>query len=640
MRMKSWLMTLLVLTSGSLLLEGVVMPVAMMQAQTVEARETEADKLLEQGNQQYQASQFEAALLSWQQALVIYHEIKNRLGEGYALNNLGSIYYSLGNYELAIEYRERSLAIKHEIKDRPGEIHALGNLGLAHLSLGNYIKAIDYQNQGILIARDIQDRASEGSLMKDLGTTYQAAGKYATAIEYQGQSLKISHEIKDQLLESQSLGNLGSIYQNIGDYLKALNYTNQSLEISRKIKDRLGEAQSLGVLAGIYEVFGKYSEAIDNNQKSLNISREIRNQHGEATILRNLGNNYRATDDYINAIKYGEQSLALSHEIKDRQVESSALAALGATYGFLGNYSKAINYSKRSLDLAREIKDPSTEGSALNNLGTAFFKSGNLNTAEKMLFECLTVLESFQKIGVGNNDSNKVSIFEQQARTYRGLQQILIAKNKPTVALEVSDRGRSRALVDLLKQKLAPDSKPNETDNSRYSSATQIQQTAKTQNAILVEYSIIYDEFKVNGKQETKESALYIWVITPNGTITFRQVDLKPLWQTQHTQLADLVTTSRSAIGVRSRKNDFVPETAPLLNPTDQKRNLQQLHKLLIEPIADLLPKDPNDQVIFIPQGELFLVPFPALQAGWFHTTEDKYWAEYRPFGGKKMRMD
>ncbi|MBD2546926.1 MULTISPECIES: CHAT domain-containing protein [Planktothricoides] len=30
-------------------------------------------------------------------------------------------------------------------------------------------------------------------------------------------------------------------------------------------------------------------------------------------------------------------------------------------------------------------------------------------------------------------------------------------------------------------------------------------------------------------------------------------------------------------------------------------------------PIADLLPSDPNAHVIFIPQDELFLVLFPAL---------------------------
>jgi CHAT domain-containing protein len=36
--------------------------------------------------------------------------------------------------------------------------------------------------------------------------------------------------------------------------------------------------------------------------------------------------------------------------------------------------------------------------------------------------------------------------------------------------------------------------------------------------------------------------------------------------------------------------------------------------QLLISPIADLLPKNENERVIFIPQASLFLVPFPALQ--------------------------
>jgi CHAT domain-containing protein len=43
-------------------------------------------------------------------------------------------------------------------------------------------------------------------------------------------------------------------------------------------------------------------------------------------------------------------------------------------------------------------------------------------------------------------------------------------------------------------------------------------------------------------------------------------------------------------------------------------QQLQRLHKLLIEPIADQLPTAPNANVIFIPQTSLFLVPFPALQ--------------------------
>ncbi len=47
---------------------------------------------------------------------------------------------------------------------------------------------------------------------------------------------------------------------------------------------------------------------------------------------------------------------------------------------------------------------------------------------------------------------------------------------------------------------------------------------------------------------------------------------------------------------------------------TRQTQRLQELYQILIQPIADLLPKYATDRVIFIPQKSLFLVPFPALQ--------------------------
>lgn len=38
------------------------------------------------------------------------------------------------------------------------------------------------------------------------------------------------------------------------------------------------------------------------------------------------------------------------------------------------------------------------------------------------------------------------------------------------------------------------------------------------------------------------------------------------------------------------------------------------MHQVLIEPIANLLPQNPDEKVIFIPQGELFTVLFAALK--------------------------
>ncbi|MEG4422432.1 CHAT domain-containing protein, partial [Microcoleus sp. LAD1_D5] len=273
-----------------------------------------------------------------------------------------------------------------------------------------------------------------------------------------------------------------------------------------------------------------------------------------------------------------------------------------AGYIYLGNYAKTIEYTQQRLAIAREIKDRDGEGTALNNLGLALLKAGNPTEAEKMLIDAIQVWESMRQM-LGSNDANKVSIFEGQAGTYLTLQQVRVAQNNPIAALEIAERGRARAFVDLLTERLSSGSTNPAIATSP--NQEQIRQIAKAQNATLVQYSIIYDRFQIQGKQETRESALYIWVIQPTGEITFRQVDLKPLWQKHKVSLANPVICTQESFDIRSRSSTGLTEC-----PTD----LPTLHQLLIDPIASLLPKDPNAHVIFIPQGSLFQVPFPALQ--------------------------
>ena len=194
-----------------------------------------------------------------------------------------------------------------------------------------------------------------------------------------------------------------------------------------------------------------------------------------------------------------------------------------------------------------------------------------------------------------------------QAPPNQKLPKTLIAQNPTESALVISERGRTRALVDLLAKHLSA-----KNDVSLILSLDKIKQVAKEQNATLIEYSIITDEFNVEGKQKAKESELYVWVIKPTGEITFRQVDLKPLWQKEKISLTDLITSSRESIGVNSGnvKGMIKVEATPKPNSNE---NLKKLHQLLIQPIADILPTQPDDKIIFIPQNSLFLVPFAAL---------------------------
>ncbi|NEO93393.1 MAG: CHAT domain-containing protein [Moorea sp. SIO3G5] len=518
----------------------------------VDSKQAEADKLFKQGLRHIGRSEFRKALQSWQQALVIYKQIGHRLGEAHSLGNMGRAYANLGEYKQAINYYLPSIAIARKIPDREGEARSLTNLGFAYGNLGNYKKAIDYHRQSLDIFRKIGN----------------------------GQG------------EARSLSNLGNAYESLGDYKKAIDYQQKSIAIAREIENREGEAGSLGNLANAYRHLGDYEKAINYHRQSLAIKREIRNRRGEAYSLDNLGIAYRHLGDYKKAINYHRQSLGIFREIGHRKGEAHALENLGIGYGNLGKYNKAIDYHQQSIAIAREIGHRKGEAISLNNLGATFLEINQLEQAQTHLFDAIEIWEDIRQ-DLGNQDDWKVSIFEAQARSYRLLQQVLVALGKPKQGLEISEQGRNRALIDLLAARLS------ERRQTKAPTLNKIQRIAKQQQATLVEYSIVDDQ-------------IYIWVIAPTGEITFRSNTLP-----QDTSLAEIVKVSRLQIGVRGRGNQNAASPLNTKLNTNNSNLLQhplhQLYQLLITPIVDLLPRTASDRIIFIPHQELFLVSFAAL---------------------------
>ncbi|BAY81480.1 TPR repeat-containing protein [Calothrix parasitica NIES-267] len=590
-------------------LEAIVQPMLAKAQLRSNSKKAKADRLLNQGIKQVQTGQLTAALQSWEEALKIYREIKDRQGEGKVLGSLGIAYDISGEYLKAIDYHKQSLKIAQELNNRLGEGQSSGNLGLTYHALGKYLKAIKYHEQSLKIAQELNNRNGESAALENLGLAYRNLGNYPKAIDYHEQSLKISRDIEYRRGEGQSLGNLGIIYHSLGDYPKAIEYHQQSKKIARDIKNPLGESAALGNIGSAYDELGNYPKAIYYHEQRLKIAREIKNPLGESQSLGNLGSSYNSSGDYSKAIDNYQQSLKIARGIKDPLSESQLLGNLGVVYRNLGDYSKAINNQQQSLKIAREIKNRNSKGFALSNLGFTYYKQGKLTLAESSLIEGIKVYESLR--GRELKDSEKVTFFDTQSNTYKFLQQVLVAQNKSTAALEISERGRGRAFVELLASRLS--SNPQE-QSPKPPNTTEIKQIAKQQNSTLVQYSIIDDEFKIAGKPKTKESELYIWVIKPSGEITFRKADLKPLWQKENTTLSELVSTTRKSLGVSDDERSIF--SAKFKNPVNEKiqrESLQKLHQLLVKPIADLLPTDPNQRVTFVPQSDLFLVPFPAL---------------------------
>jgi CHAT domain-containing protein/Tfp pilus assembly protein PilF len=538
-----------------------------------------------------------------EQALAQTHD--NRQTKANRLYQQGDQLVKLGKFNAALTIFEEALAIFQELGDRHSVGLTLNYLGIVNKSMSRYSQALVFYQQALVIFKEFSDRLNEGTTLSNIALIYSSRSQYSQAIEFLEQALAIRRKVGDRFGEGYTLNGLGLVYLGLGQYTKAINFFEQALIIRKEIGDRDGEPSTLISLGLSYRNLEQYSKAQILYLQAFKIFKELGNLNGEAAVLNNLGDVYLYQGQYSLAIESFQQSLSLSIQISTRTVEGITRSNIGRVYLSQGRYEQALEMFLQALKIFREDKAVADEGRTLKYIGETFYQFGRLKEAEKFLNIAVEVLESLR---LSLSDLNKVSIFEIHTDTYRLLQQVLIAQNRSNTALEIAERGRSRALVELLSRRLS--SNPNGLPSVVPPNLAQIKQISSEQDSTLVEYSIIKKNFTIQGKVSNKESELYIWVIKPTGEVAFRKADLQSLWQQHNISLNDLITNGRESIGVRGRSSIVIEE--PL--GAEQTDRLKQLHKILIEPIADLLPIDPSAHVIFVPQGELFLVPFSALQ--------------------------
>ncbi len=449
--------------------------------------------------------------------------------------------------------------------------------------------------------------------LKALAVNSALVGYFKQVIDSYNEILEIAQEIKDPKEKGDSLVGLGDAYSALGDFNQAIAYYQQSLKIAQEINDRKGEGHSVIGLGNAYSATGDFNQAIAYYQQSLKIAQEINDRKGEGHSVIGLGNAYSAMGEFKQAIAYYQQSWKIAQEINDRTGEEQSATGLGNVYSELGDFKQAIAYHQQSLKIAREIKYPKGEGDSLNNVGRTLLKKGDPQAAETTLRQSIKVWESIWA-SLGDNDTLKISFVETQANTYRLLQEALIAQNKKEQALEIAEESRARAFVELIAQHQNSYLYPPR--NSR-----QIIDIARERKATLVVYSIAWND-------------LYIWVVKQSGEINLHKVDLKKInlgnlaedARTAAASLAqghsiatnvitNLVSSTRSAFTKRSDNPSPAEGTnAPRTLSCRGNNCLQQMYKLLIQPIAAELPTNSDSRVIFIPHESLFLVPFAALQ--------------------------
>ncbi|WP_017306677.1 CHAT domain-containing tetratricopeptide repeat protein [Spirulina subsalsa] len=512
---------------------------------------------------------------------------------------LAALAFKQGDYLPAITQYQTVLTLQREADDKIGQAYTLNNLGVVYANSSQYALALDHYYQALQIVRDLANNAkirylgAEAAILNNLSSLCLVLGEINQALEFSAQAAALYQTWIKGSVSGSNLQGLELLRDALSQSYLSPPILHQSLAIRPPLGDELdvtfaqaGEAVNWLNLAQIYTQQGELTQALEFAQNALKTYQDLNRLPAVVVSLNQVGQIYQKLGQIDRALALHQQALDLASRLSDAESKAQSYSLLAQAYNSQDKPEQALNFYQQALT---EYPAKSA-GSILtqNEIGRLLITQKKYSEAARIL---TLAMDNFEALRPGLNDAQKVSLFEQGKTIYQHLQQALVAQNQEEKALEIAERSRGRAFVDLLARLVTYQPQTNPPSPT----VAQIRQVAQQQQATLVEYSLI--------GEDTLNPQLYIWVITPEGKITFRQSHLDqvliPAGQGQ-VPLTRFVEQSRNIL-LSQRKQQ-------------SEQRLAELYQLLIQPIADFLPTDPEKKVIFIPQGILFLVPFPALR--------------------------
>ncbi|MGD1903624.1 MAG: CHAT domain-containing protein [Geitlerinemataceae cyanobacterium] len=543
-----------------------------------EELEVEIRRLIEEAMPAYNTGNRAEALRGLERLMAIYELQSNRERLGVDAAWMSSLYIGVGDFERALEWLDRYEQLALEVAPPESLAAFYDNRGLAFAQLGEYQpalaaydKAITYIERG----ENLGMPARTGYTWNKMAAVHNRLGESDRAIALFEKSFALAERVEDDALTLQTADYLGKFERERGSYAVAEDYQERALELAEAFNVQMREYEE------------NYYSTIANlppEQRALipDAPRFVRRLY-EAQRLANLAHTYAAWEKPDRARDFAERAYNLASEDINGEPDNTDFQFFDQTMG---------------------------------EIGVTFRVLGDYPRAEEILREAIEVQERVRADQFQEDDRLKVLFSDAFADVFEEMQLVLVAQGKNLEALEISERGRARAFVELISERLDA----GRTDAIAPPTLDGMRQLARKLDTTIVEYS------PIDSAQQ-----LLIWVVSPDGEIRFENVD----YSTLEMSLEHLIFAARCQNRVCLRhvlgrtRGSFTadsetlqayatpPEPYTASQPSQQRDvnpYLKQLHDLTIAPIADRLPTDPNARIAISPQGSLFLIPFAALQ--------------------------
>lgn len=385
-----------------------------------------------------QLSEYQQSQLNYEKAAQLFREVNDLPQLALTLENSAPVYFRQSNLPKTIEVFNEATRIYQQTGNKRGEVSVLSKFGLIYDILGQPRKAIQTYQETLPILQNLGDQLQEATTLSNLALVYDDIGEPILALENYEKALALRRKIKNGDSIPTTLNNMSFVYRKIGENQKFLNAINEALDLFRERGNKEGEGTCLNNLATWYFSIGDLAKSEELQLKSLEIWRELKLKTKEARSLANLGDLKSRKLDPTAALEFYNQALQTIQTEPDKQVKVNVLIRIGAAWKDKLDFPKAVENLNQALTLSREIEDRESEADIQFYLSQILWQGGEKQRTLELLQKVLEIQNAIKdQVGLATT-LNFLSKVQME------MGQLADAQNSCEKALEIIETGRRK----------------------------------------------------------------------------------------------------------------------------------------------------------------------------------------------------
>ena len=354
-------------------------------------------------------------------------------------------------YDTALRYVDLQRIVAERIGDRVGVAGAWLNTAIVRKTQDEHELALDAAQKALALYESLGLKRGIAITQENLSDLYRALGNHRRAFDFAQKSLRLSEEGNCRKGIMIALHDLAIIYGHQNNAEQAFAHLERALSLAQE----LGDAVMIGMvrhdMALQYERFGNLGRALEIYQQLLKQTETFGDKGGAAMIRDQIGRIFTEQGRYEEALTYHREALAGLEAANKKGATVITLNNMSAVYLLQENYAEALSTSQRSLPLARETQRKTDIFVALTNLGYSQLGLNRLADAQQSFSEAVSIIESLRTQAAGGVEERQ-RYFEAGMQAHHGLLSVLVQQKQTQQALNLAERAKARALLDILQQ--------------------------------------------------------------------------------------------------------------------------------------------------------------------------------------------